>query len=74
MFVCRESNFPNFKFEFLRENEYLRKTNLACLSGAQMDSIHEKNSGRKSCDTAPLRDEKMLNSTVKINNNIFRLF
>ena len=43
------------KFEYLRENEFLRKTILACLSGAQMGSIHEKNRGRKSCDTAPLK-------------------
>ena len=30
------------KLEYLRENEILRKTILACLSGAQMGSIHEK--------------------------------
>ena len=42
------------KFEYLRENEFLRKTILACLSGAQMGSIHEKNRGQKSRDTAPL--------------------
>ena len=48
--------FPtNFKFEYLRENEFFRKYILACLSGAQMGSIHEKNRGRKSRDTAPLR-------------------
>ena len=27
---------------------------LACLSWAQMGSNHEKNGGRKSCDTLPL--------------------
>ena len=27
--------------EYLRENEFLSKTILACLSGAQMGSIHE---------------------------------
>ena len=27
--------------EYLRENEFLNKTILACLSGAQMTSIHE---------------------------------
>ena len=27
--------------EYLRENEFLSKTILACLSGAQMDYIHE---------------------------------
>ena len=31
------------KFEYLRENEFLRKTILACLSGDQMGSINEKN-------------------------------
>ena len=50
----RESYFLNFKFEYLCENEFLRKTILACLSGAQMGSIHEKNRGRKSRDNAPL--------------------
>ena len=55
MLACAESNFSNFKFEYLRENEFLRKTILACLSGAQMGLIHEKNRGRKSRDTAPLR-------------------
>ena len=44
-----------FKFEYLHENEFLRKTILACLSGVQMGSILEKNRGRKSRDTAPLR-------------------
>ena len=42
-------------FEYLRENELLRKTMLVCLPGAQMGSIHEKNRGRKSRETAPLR-------------------
>ena len=42
MLACAESNFSNFKFEYLRENEFLRKAILACLSGAQMGSIHEK--------------------------------
>ena len=54
MLACTESNFSNFKFEYLRENKFLRKTILACLSGAQMGLIHEKNRGRKSRDTAPL--------------------
>ena len=51
---CAESNFSNFEFEYLRENKFLSKTILACLSGAQMSLIHEKNRGRKSCDTASL--------------------
>ena len=41
MLACAESNFSNFEFEY-RENE-LKKTHiLACLSGAQIGSIHEK--------------------------------
>ena len=55
MLACAESNFLNFKFEYLRENEFLRKTILACLSGDQMGSINEKNRGQKSRDTAPLK-------------------
>ena len=39
--ACAESNFSNFKFEYLRENKFLRKTILVCLSGAQMGSIKE---------------------------------
>ena len=54
MLACVESNFSKFKFEYLRENEFLRKTILACLSGDQMGSINEKNRGQKSRDTAPL--------------------
>ena len=50
MLACKESNFSNF----LRENEFLRKTILPCLSGEQAGSINEKNRGRKSRDTAPL--------------------
>ena len=55
MLACVEWNFSNFKFEYLRENEFLRKTILACLSRAQMGSINEKNRARKSRDTAPLK-------------------
>ena len=32
--ACAESNFLNFKLEYLYENEFLRKNILACLSGA----------------------------------------
>ena len=42
MLACAESNFLNFKFNYLRENEFLRKNILACLSGTQLGSIHEK--------------------------------
>ena len=37
-----------------------QKTILACLSGAQMGSIHEKNRGRKSRDTAPLQQGQVV--------------
>ena len=37
-----ESNFSNFEFEYFRENEFLSKTILACLSGAQMGLIMKK--------------------------------
>ena len=39
----------------LCENEFLSKTILACLSGAQMALIHEIKNAKKSRDTAPLR-------------------
>ena len=38
--ACEDSNISNFKYEYLRENEYLRKNILVFLSGAQMGSIH----------------------------------
>ena len=41
--------------EYLRENEFLSKTILACFLGAQMASIHEIKNDKKSRDTAPLR-------------------
>ena len=44
--VLLKSSFPGDireKFEYIRENEFFLKKNLlACLSGAQMGSIHEK--------------------------------
>ena len=40
--------------KFLRENELLSKTTLACLSGVQMASIHEIKKCQKSRDTPPL--------------------
>ena len=40
--------------EFLSENEFLSKTILACLLGAQMDSIHEINKMPKNLVTLPL--------------------
>ena len=62
--ACGESNsaqantaWSRILREYLRKNEFLSKTLLACLSGAQMASIHEKKA-KKSRDTAPLTDVK----------------
>ena len=59
--ACAESDSPQANTarsrifcEFLRENKLLSKTILACLSGAQMASIHEIKNAKKSRDTAPL--------------------
>ena len=46
-----ESNFSNFVSEYLSEIETEFENTLACLSGAQMSSNHEKTGGRKSRDT-----------------------
>ena len=62
--------------EYLRENEFLSKTILACLSGAQMGSIHEIKNGKKSRDTAPLTlsDIQMINfSTCHLDADSFVL-
>ena len=40
------------KFEYLRENEFLRETILNCLPGAQMGWINEIKKAEKSRDTA----------------------
>ena len=55
MLACAESNFWNFTFEYLRENELLRKTILACLSGAQMGSIYEKKIEVENLVTLPIK-------------------
>ena len=39
----------------LRENESVIKTILACLSGAQVQRIHEEKMAKKSCDTSTFR-------------------
>ena len=59
MLACAESNFPNFKFEYLRENEFLRKTILACLSGAQMGLICEKKLRSKISWHSPFKELMM---------------
>ena len=50
-----ESNFSNFVIKYLGKIETEFENTLACLSGAQMGSNHEKTGGRKSRDTLPLR-------------------
>ena len=42
----------HFVIKYLGRNEI--ENTFGCLSGAQMGSNHEKNRGRKSCDTLPL--------------------
>ena len=54
MLHTAESNFSNFVIEYLGEIETEFKNALACLSGAQMGSNHEKTGCRKSRDTLPL--------------------
>ena len=48
-------NFLNLKLEFLLENEFLRKTVLACLFGAQIGWINELQICQKSRDIATLK-------------------
>ena len=78
MLAFAELNFWNCNFEYFRENKFLRKTLLACLSGAQMGSIHsllqeknmkkkKKNRGQKSRDTALL---SYYHGCINLFNNI----
>ena len=53
-----ELNFSNFVIEYLGKIKTEFENTLACLSGAQMGSNHEKTGGRKSRDTLPLRKYK----------------
>ena len=62
--VCAELNFFNFNFEYLRESEFLRKIILAYLSWARMGSIHENNWGKKSHDTASLKNQRKLYDAI----------
>ena len=48
-------HFSNFVIKYLGEIETKFENTLASLSGAQMGSNHEKNGGKKSRDTLPLR-------------------
>ena len=51
--ACAESNFSKFKFEYLCENEFLRKT-IVAKQGDQMGSINEKKIEVKNLVTLPL--------------------
>ena len=70
MLGCEESNFSNF----LRENEFLRKTILACLSGDQMGLKMKKNRGQKSRDTAPLTCPTYTNHELLDRKSSYELF
>ena len=65
-----ESIFSSFVIEYLGEIETEFENTLACLSGAQMGSNHEKTGGRKSRDTLPLT--KFLNKKEKVCDTVFR--
>ena len=52
--------------EYLRENEFLSKTILACISRAQMASIHEIKNDKKSRDTAPLRNSALSKENIHL--------
>ena len=54
MLACTESHL--FR-EYIGENEFLSKTILTCLSGAQKCSIHEMKKWQKNRDTATLSDK-----------------
>ena len=59
--------------EYLNEIETEFENNLACLSGAQMGSNHEKKGGRKSRDTLPLR-KKCGHSGISVDLALFVYF
>ena len=59
--------------EYLDEIETEFENTLACLSGAQMGSNHEKKGGRKSRDTLPLR-KKCGHSGISVDLALFVLF
>ena len=71
MLACEESDSEqantaqsHWFLEYLQENEFLSKTIFACLSGAQMASIHEiKN---KNLMTAPLIHGFLLYFSIKL--------
>ena len=51
MLACAELNFSNKKLEYLRENEFLRKTILTCLLGAQVGWSNEIKNAKKNLVT-----------------------
>ena len=50
-----DMQFSNFSIKYLCENEKVREIVSACLYEAQLESFKQKNNGRKSRDTVPLR-------------------
>ena len=59
MLACAESNFFNFKFEYLRENKFLRQTILAYLLGTQRGSIHKNSVQAKFAQSLQLNFPKI---------------
>ena len=51
-----DTRFSNFAIKYLRENKKFRKTIFSCSYGAHVESLKTKQNGRKSCDTAPLKE------------------
>ena len=64
--------WDNFMIEYLGEIETELENNLACLSGTQMGSNHERNGGRKSRDTLPLRMpmKRQMGYFIEINHDV----
>ena len=58
--------------KYLGEIETELENNLACLSGTQMGSNHERNGGRKSRDTLPLRMpmKRQMGYFIEINHDV----
>ena len=52
-----DMRFSTFAIEYLRENEYVRKTIFACFYGAQVEYFKQKKD-QKSRDAVPLKNIK----------------
>ena len=49
-----DTQLLNFAIKYLLENEKVCETIFACSYGAQVESVMQNNSGRKSRDTVPI--------------------